>query len=275
MAKLTSQQLAAAVKELWWFGLKQAYACVFGGFLLLVMIVTHYWYPIESLHRYDFIFLAAIAFQIFLLAFKLETAREALVIVVFHLLATVMELFKTSDAIGSWQYPEAYVFGIGNVPLFTGFMYSAVGSYIARVWRIFDFQYTRYPKRNLTVILVAGIYLNFFTHHFIWDMRWLLLGATCGLFLHTRIYFKVIHEHRHMPLLLGWFLVALFIWFAENIATFTNIWLYPNQSDSWRMVPLAKLSSWYLLMLLSFVLVSLVARKNTAADGVPALERGV
>ena len=83
-----------------------------------------------------------------------------------------MELFKTSDAIGSWQYPEEYLFGIGNVPLFTGFMYSAVGSYIARVWRLFDFQYTHYPARWQTVVLVSLIYLNFFTHHFIWDLRW-------------------------------------------------------------------------------------------------------
>lgn len=63
-----------------------------------------------------------------------------------------------------------------------------------------------------------------------------------------------------MPLLFGWFLVALFIWFAENIATYANIWLYPNQKEAWQMVPLAKLSSWYLLMLLSFVLVTLVNR---------------
>ena len=111
------------------------------------MVVTRYWYPIEGLHRYDFIFLAAIGFQLFMLAARLETLRESMVIVVFHITATIMELFKTSDAIGSWQYPEAYLFGIANVPLFTGFMYSAVGSYIARVWRLFDFQYSHYPAR--------------------------------------------------------------------------------------------------------------------------------
>ena len=86
------------------------------------MVVTRYWYPIEGLHRYDFIFLAAIGFQLFMLAARLETLRESMVIVVFHITATIMELFKTSDAIGSWQYPEAYLFGIANVPLFTGFM---------------------------------------------------------------------------------------------------------------------------------------------------------
>lgn len=246
------------VTELWIFGLKQAYACLFGGFLLAVMIGTHYWYPIPGLHRYDFIFLSAIAFQLVLLAARLETLRESVVILVFHVVATLMELFKTSEPIGSWTYPEAYTFGIGNVPLFTGFMYSAVGSYIARVWRIFDFQYAYYPSRKATVILVALIYANFFTHHYLWDFRWVLLAITVALFFRTTIYFKVSSAYRSMPLLLGWFLVALFIWLAENIATYTNIWIYPNQSAQWEMVSFSKLSSWYLLMLLSFVLVSLI-----------------
>lgn len=246
------------IHEFWVFGIKQAYACIFGGFLLGVMIVTRYWYPIESLHRYDFIFLAAIAFQLFLLITKLEKPREAIVIIVFHLVATAMELFKTSDQIGSWTYPEDYWFGIGNVPLFAGFMYSAVGSYIARVWRIFDFQYRHYPPKMLTFVLVACIYINFFTHHYVWDIRWLLLGVTILLFFRTTIYFKIIDTHRNMPLLIGWFLVAVFIWFAENIATYTHVWIYPNQTDAWSPVALSKLNAWYLLMLLSFVLVSVI-----------------
>ena len=72
-----------------------------------------------------------------MLAFRLETWREARVILIFHVVGTVMELFKTSA--GSWVYPEASLLHIGAVPLFSGFMYAAVGSYIARVWRIFDF----------------------------------------------------------------------------------------------------------------------------------------
>lgn len=244
--------------ELFHFGLKQAWASIFGAYLLLLMLVTRFWYPLEAIHRYDFIFLAAIAFQLFLLIFRFETLREAVVIVVFHLVATLMELFKTSAAIGSWHYPEEYIFGIANVPLFTGFMYSAVGSYLTRVWRLFDFRYENYPNKTVSIILVVAIYLNFFSHHFIWDLRWLLFAITFYLFYRTRIHFMVIKTHRYMPLLLGWLLVALFIWFAENIATFANVWYYPNQKDGWQMVPLAKLSSWYLLMLVSFVLVTLI-----------------
>lgn len=248
------------VYEFWIFGLKQAYACLFGGFLLSLMIVTKYWYPLEgTVHRYDFIFIASIIFQAFLLLSKLETPREAIVIIIFHVVATCMELFKTSDSIGSWVYPEEYVFGVGNVPLFTGFMYSAVGSYIARIWRIFRFEYSWYPKKSMTIFLVLAIYTNFFTHHYVWDLRWVLLGSTVVLFYRTNIYFRIVKTHRYMPILLGWFLVALFIWLAENIATYTNIWIYPSQTSMWHMVPLAKLNSWYLLMLLSFVLVSLIS----------------
>lgn len=144
------------LKEIVVFCLKQANACMFGGFLLFVMVVTNFWYPFESIHRYDFIFFSAIAFQFILLVFKLETPKEVVVILVFHIVATIMEVFKTSDSIASWSYPEEYVFGIGNVPLFTGFMYSAVGSYIARIWRIFNFEFSNYPEKTWLFPCLSG-----------------------------------------------------------------------------------------------------------------------
>ena len=246
------------VREFIIFGFKQAYACIFGAFLLFIMIGTKFWYPLEFIHRYDFIFVPAIVFQVCLLIFKLESLREALVIVLFHFVATVMELFKTSDSIASWTYPEEYVFGIANVPLFTGFMYSAVGSYIARIWRIFDFRFSNYPPSWVATLIVLLVYINFFTHHYTFDIRWVLLLATLIFFWKTKIFFRVEKHYRHMPLLLGWLLVALFIWLAENIATYVNIWIYPNQKDEWSMVSIGKMSSWYLLMMLSFVLITLV-----------------
>jgi uncharacterized membrane protein YoaT (DUF817 family) len=61
-----------------------------------------------------------------------------------------------------------------------------------------------------------------------------------------------------MPMLLGAVLVALFIWIAENVGTFSRAWLYPSQHAAWAPVSLAKIGAWYLLMIISFVLVSLV-----------------
>ncbi len=265
--------LKTFAQEFLLFGIKQAYACMFGGFLLFIMIATSIWYPLESMHRYDFIFVAAAGFQLLLVLTKLETVKESLIIIVFHIVATGMELFKTSDAIGSWQYPEDYIFGIGNVPLFTGFMYSAVGSYIARVWRIFNFQYSGYPNKRLTFGLIGLIYINFFSHHYIWDLRWLLIAVSCILFFKTTVYYRIIKTHRKMPLLLGWFLVALFIWLAENIATFANIWIYPNQHDQWQIVSFSKLTAWFLLMQISFVLVSTINSIHLGSSSQKALIR--
>ena len=239
------------------FGFKQAWACLFGALLLSLLLATHFLYPDDApLHRYDFLTLAAIAIQAGMLIFRLETWEEAKVILIFHIVGTVMELFKT--AAGSWIYPEQSVLHIGAVPLFTGFMYAAVGSYIARVWRIFDFRYTHYPRPWMTWMLALAIYVNFFAHHYVWDIRYVLFAAALALFWRTRVYFRNWRVHRWMPLLVGFLLVALFIWFAENIGTFANAWRYPGQEDGWHMVSLAKLGSWYLLMLISFVLVSLV-----------------
>ncbi|MEQ5786684.1 DUF817 domain-containing protein [Erythrobacter sp. NFXS35] len=239
------------------FGFKQGWACLFGGVLLALLLGTHLFYPDDApIHRYDFLTIAAIAIQAWMLAFRLETWREARVILIFHVVGTVMELFKTQA--GSWTYPEASVLHIGAVPLFSGFLYAAVGSYIARVWRIFDFRFTGYPPAWVTWALAAAIYINFFAHHYTIDVRWGLFAATAVIFWRTRVHFRNWRAHRWMPLLVGFGLVALFIWFAENIATFANAWNYPGQENEWRMVSLAKYGSWYLLMLISFVLVTLV-----------------
>lgn len=268
MRKLTKEFIA--------FGLKQAWACLFGGSLLLLILLTQWWYPFESLHRYDFLFIAALVIQGLLLASRLETLTEAKIILLFHLVATAMEVFKTSPAIQSWVYPGEAVFRIGNVPLFAGFMYSAVGSYIARIWRIFRFDFTAYPDLRLTALAALLIYLNFFGHHFVWDFRWLLMAMVAALYWRTRIYFTILDRPRGMPLLLGLALVALFIWFAENISTFANIWHYPNQLNAWRMVSIQKLGAWFLLMIISFVMVSWLhlrheERRKPAADSVGRL----
>lgn len=253
---------SAWIYEFVLFGFKQGWACLFGGLMLALLLATFLFYPADAaLPRYDFLTLAALAIQIGMLWFRLETWEEAKVILAFHVVGTAMELFKT--AVGSWIYPEFSYLRIGGVPLFSGFMYAAVGSYIARVWRIFDFRYTRYPPIWATWVLAALIYVNFFAHHWLPDLRNVLFLALIVLFLRTRIYFTVWRERRWMPLLIGWLLVALFIWFAENIGTFARAWTYPDQAGGWSPVSPAKLGAWYLLMYISFTLVSAVNRPKT------------
>lgn len=244
--------------EFWLFGIKMASSTIFGAYLLFLMTVTHFWYPIDGLFRNDFLFLAAVGFQIVLLVFRLESYREAAVIMIFHVVATLMELFKTSDAINAWNYPgEAYV-RLGNVPLFAGFMYSAVGSYMVRVVRILDFRFTNAPPTWASFVLAVLIYANFFTHHVIIDIRNGLLLASAVLYGRCVIYFRMDKVYRYMPLMVAQFLTAIFVWIAENIATYSRVWVYPSQTGDWQMVPFSKLIAWYLLLTLSFVLVTLV-----------------
>lgn len=249
------------------FGVKQAWACLFGGLMLALLIATWALYPKGvALARYDFLVLASVAIQIGMIALKLETREEALVILIFHVIGTIMEIFKTS--VGSWVYPEPSLLRIGGVPLFSGFMYAAVGSYIARAWRLFDFRFTRYPPIWSTVLLAAAIYVNFFAHHFVGDIRWVLFAGYAALFGRSFIYYRVHRHWRSMPVLVATLLVALFIWFAENIGTFTAAWSYPNQKSGWAMVSIGKLGAWYLLMIISAVLVSLVnAPRAWVAEG--------
>jgi uncharacterized membrane protein YoaT (DUF817 family) len=251
--------VAAGLYEFCRFGVKQGWACLFGGALLALLLATHAWYPRHAaLARYDFLTLAAVALQAWLLGLRMETWDEARVILLFHVTGTGMELFKTD--VGSWIYPEASVLRIGGVPLFSGFMYASVGSYIARAWRLFEFRFSHHPGLGATGVLAAAIYVNFFTHHFIVDMRWALFAVAGFLFRRTWIYFRVWQVWRRMPLLLGFFLVAVFIWFGENIGTFAGAWLYPHQIGGWSAVPVSKLGAWFLLMLISYVMVSVVNR---------------
>ncbi|RZI99935.1 MAG: DUF817 domain-containing protein [Brevundimonas sp.] len=247
--------------EFLWFGLKQGWACLFGGALLALIVGTHLLWPDNApVSRYDFLVVGALTIQAAMLALKLETWEEARVIFLFHVAGTVMELFKTAH--GSWVYPEDSLLRIGMVPLFSGFMYAAVGSYIARVQRIFHIKVRRYPPLWTTWILAAAVYVNFFAHHWLPDMRIGLFVATALLFGAGWFYFTVDRARRRMPLLLGYGLVALFIWFAENLATFGRAWAYPGQADGWEMVSIHKLGAWYLLMIISIVLVSIVHRPD-------------
>ena len=254
---MARRRSTSACYEFFRFGVKQAWACLFGGIAVFLMIATWRFYPQDApLARYDFLFLCMIAVQIALLAGRLESLEEAKVILIYHLVGTVMELFKTE--VGSWIYPEPNFFRIGGVPLFSGFMYSCIGSYICRAWRLFDFEFTAHPRRLAFAALSVAIYVNFFSHHYMLDLRWLLFALAGWLLFRTRVHFRVWHEHRSMPLLLGLVLVTLFIWFSENIGTFTKIWIYPSQRHGWSMVSVDKIGSWFLLLIISYTLVSLI-----------------
>jgi uncharacterized membrane protein YoaT (DUF817 family) len=248
------------VSEFILFGLKMAWACLFGAAMLGLLLFTYLVWPKgAAFARYDFLLIAAIALQGIMLWTRLETFEEVKVIMLYHLIGTVMEVFKTH--MGSWEYPEASLIRIGGVPLFTGFMYGTVGSFIARAIRIFDMRFARYPPLWQTWVLAVLIYINFFTHHFVFDARYGLFAVYILVFWKCMIHFRVDKVCYRMPYVLASVLTAFFLWIAENIGTLTKTWVYPSGHDTgWHPVSLHKMGAWLLLLIISFVTVSLVIK---------------
>lgn len=266
LAGAPTRGVRAVLVECAVFLLKQAWACIFGVLLLVALVAARLWYPDDALlARNDALTIAAVVIQILLLVFKLESGRELWVILLFHITGTVMELFKTD--VGSWAYEGEGLLRIGAVPLFSGFMYAAVGSYMVRVYRLHDLRFSRYPKRWVTTVIAALIYVNFFSHHFIADARWVLLALVVVVWLRTEMHFRVWRVTLRAPLLIVFAGVAAFIWLAENIATWAGAWLYPHQADGWELVSPQKLIAWFLLMIISVVMVTWVYPPRAPAAG--------
>lgn len=251
-------RLPFAIAELFMFVFKQGWAALFGGLLLIAMVVTdRIWSADWPIARYDALLIYALSLQVLFLIFRLESWAEARVILLFHITGTAMEIFKVNA--GSWAYPGDGLFKLWGVPLFSGFMYASVGSFMARVIRLFDMRFTPYPPFAATVVLAAAIYVNFFAHHYLPDIRLALFAGTVLLYARTRIWFHIGHNRYWMPLPIAAFLSSFFLWLAENVGTMTRIWLYTGQTAG-DMVSFAKMGSWYLLLYVSFVTVTLVLR---------------
>jgi uncharacterized membrane protein YoaT (DUF817 family) len=205
--------------------------------------------------RYDLLLLFALAIQSWMLWAKLETWDEVKAIGLFHVLGFTLEAFKVSGSIQSWSYPDFAYSKVLGVPLFSGFMYAAVGSYIIQAWRLLDMRIVHHPPYWMATLIAVLIYANFFTHHYIGDYRWYLAACALGLYARSVVIFKPYDVERRMPLLLGFVLTGFFIWLAENISTFYGIWKYPNQLGAWSAVHIGKWSSWSLLVIMTFTIV--------------------
>src|SRR5262245_53705338 len=228
--------------EFLYFGVKEARACLFAGLFFAAVFVM----PragIWGVPRYDALLVFALAVQAWMLWAKLETWDELKAICLFHLLGFALEVFKTSSGIQSWSYPDFAYTKLFGVPLFSGFMYAAVGSYIIQAWRLFDLRIRHHPPYWMASLVAIAIYANFFTHHFIGDFRWYLAACILGLYARATVTFRPFDRDRRMPLLLAFILIAFFIWLAENAATFFGVWRYPHQLGAWTTVHVAKWSS--------------------------------
>ena len=241
--------------EFLYFGLKEARACLFAGlFFAAVFLIPRT--GMFGIPRYDALLLIALLIQAWMLWAKLETWDEFKAICLFHAIGFALEAFKVSGNIQSWSYPDFAYSKVLGVPLFSGFMYAAVGSYIIQAWRLLDMRIQHHPPYWMATLIAVLIYANFFTHHYIGDYRWYLAACALGLYARTTVVFRPYDRDRHMPLLLGFVLTGFFIWLAENISTFYGIWKYPNQLGAWSAVHVGKWSSWSLLVIMTFTIVA-------------------
>jgi uncharacterized membrane protein YoaT (DUF817 family) len=241
------------MKQLLRFGWLEVQCCLFAVLfyvgLALVRVVPLPGDPADAL----LLWCLAVTFVLWLVGW--ETGREVAVIFGFHLVGLALELFKVRQ--GSWSYPDTGLASIGGVPLYSGFMYAAVGSYVCQAWRRFDLRITGYRVRR-TAAVAGLVYLNFFTSHVLWDLRvplaLMLLLATWRTWVH----FTVGPRRYAMPLALSFVLIGFFLWIAENAATLGRAWQYPSQESVWTLVHPAKVGSWSLLVVVSIVLVAAV-----------------
>lgn len=246
-------RVKAFASALWAFGWQQALSCLFPVLIFATVGFTKV-VSIPGIPAYDFILAVCLLVQVLMVKFKLETTDEVKVICLFHLIGLVLELYKVR--MGSWAYPQDAWTKVGGVPLYSGFMYASVASYMCQAWRRLDIRLIGWPKAYWTVPLGAAIYLNFMTHHYTVDLRWWLAALLLIVFSRTQVEYHVLEKPHRMPLLAAFLLIGLFVWFGENIATFLGAWQYPNQRQGWSMVHLGKISSWVLLVIVSFMIVA-------------------
>jgi uncharacterized membrane protein YoaT (DUF817 family) len=248
-------RLPRFLREFLYFGIKEARACLF-VVLFFAAVFTVPRAGLFGLPRYDVLLVVALGIQAWMLATKLETWDEFKAICLFHVVGFALEVFKTSPSIGSWSYPDAGYTKLFGVPLFAGFMYAAVGSYVIQAWRLFDLRVRHHPPHWMAALVAILIYANFFTHHYIGDYRWYLAACALGLYARSSVVFRPLDRDRSMPLLLAFVLIGFFIWIAENISTFFHVWSYPNQIGAWAAVHVGKWSSWALLVVMTFTIVA-------------------
>jgi uncharacterized membrane protein YoaT (DUF817 family) len=256
--------MAHALMQLIRFGWQQALSCVFPVIIFTSLAVTQL-VPLPGLPRYDWLLLICLAAQVWMVRSGLETKDELKVITVFHLIGLALEIFKTH--MGSWSYPEFAYSKVFGVPLYSGFMYASVASYMCQAWRRLELELIGWPRLRFVVPLAAAIYLNFFWHHFWLDLRWWLSALVVIVFWRSWVAFTVGERRYRMPLTVSFVLIGFFIWVAENIATFFGAWQYPDQERVWRLVHIGKLSSWLLLVIVSFLIVASLKTVKYRAGG--------
>ncbi len=233
-----------ALRQLVGFGLRQAASCAFAVALLAGVGLSNL-LPVLPVARYDLLFAYGVVLSVVFHLIGWERGRDLAVIAGCHLLGLVFEYVKV--ALGSWSYPEPALLKFGGVPLYGGFLYAAVGSYICAVWRLLKLELTGY-RPAATAVVAGALYVNFISHHWVPDLRWPLAALLVAVTAGARVHYTVGRHTYWMPMPLSFVLTGFFLWLAENIATYADAWRYPYQMHGWEPVSVEKFGAWVLLI---------------------------
>lgn len=254
----TTGPVGAPLRQLLDFAWIQTRSCAFAIALMSGVAASGLLHGLP-VARYDLLVVYGVLLTLLFWLRGWENGRD---VAVCHVVGLAFEIVKVS--LGSWSYPEPAVLKFAGVPLYGGFLYAAVGSYVCRAWRLFDLELVRYRARS-TALVAAAVYVNFFTHHWLPDVRWplaaLLLAVTAG----TWVRYTVRGRRLRMPLALSFVLIGFFLWVAENLATYLGAWRYPYQLDGWQPVGVEKFGAWSLLISVTFVLAAVARSRRPRA----------
>lgn len=251
---------AVAGRRLAWFVGQEAMCCLFAAGVFAALAFSRVAH-IPGVPRYDFLLALCLGLQWLMVRLRLETRDELMAILAFHAIGLGMEIYKVR--MGSWAYPEAAYLKVAGVPLYSGFMYASVGSYVCQAWRRFDLRLEPWPRSWAAILLAAAIYANFFTLHQLPDLRPVLVLAAVVIFWRTQADFRLNDARGRMPLALSFLLIGFCVWLAENVATRLGAWRYPYQQEGWTMVHGSKIGSWGLLIIVTVVVVAELKRFKT------------
>jgi uncharacterized membrane protein YoaT (DUF817 family) len=228
------------------FAIKQVRASQFALFIFAVASITRG----MSYGRYDLMLGLCLAFQGWMVATRRETLAEFGCIAIFHGLGLALELYKVSH--GSWSYPGDAFTKWHGVPIFSGFMYASVASYVFQANRQFDLEFERWPKWPAVLAATGAIYLNFFLNRYFADIRWPIAFLVMAIYFRCQVSFTTLPDvRRRMPMPVAFMAIGFFVWVAEHLCTFLKVWQYPDQAEGWTWVSVGKWSSWTLLKVVS------------------------
>ena len=259
----SDSRIKAFLREFFAFGFKEAISCLFPAFIFVMLAVTKF-VSVPYIPRYDLLLIACFGMQLLMYLFGMESRREVGVICLFHLLGVSMEIFKVSH--GAWSYPEYAYSKVMGVPLYSGFMYASVASYICQAWRHFDLRLEHWPSIPSSSTFAVVIYGNFYTNAFVSDVRLIIIPLLIFGFWRTQVLFETNGKVRRMPMVVSFVLIAFFLWIAENIGTFFGAWRYPYQENGWSLVRLQLMSSWFLLVIVSIIIIAILKKFESRID---------